>query len=220
VGERVSTAPDPFSLGGTPDPALPWSHLTKEEWVEFKRTYGDYWALHLGRSAAWVFRRLLYHSNYLTGECFPGHRHLARARKVSTKTIQRATVELLDVGLVDKVIPRGERSGRRDDYPMSHNRRTNLYVVNYVLARTVVAGKLTDLRNDEVPDPRRPKGNHRSSASLPRSLPAGVRRRVAVGAEAPRKSQRARRPREKCKRRAGAVRLTTRCPPSGPSAYC
>ncbi len=130
----------------------------------WKKAWSKSWQPFLHPTTHALFDALLYHVNYWTGECFPGHEYLRRKlKKKCKKTVQRHVDTLLEVGLLLDVVPHHERASSPGLYPLSHSRRTNLYEIECTLACRLVYGRvkvfrtsayLTDHGRLWVDDPR------------------------------------------------------------------
>ena len=120
-----------MSNAATAKPYVPWSHLTKEDFVFMKKKYVKYWRRHLpNHNYANVFSELVYHVNYETGACFPSRALIASHIGKSEKTVQRAIKALEDHGLIEvrrlKDLPRSE-----DGVLVRDGFRSNLYLIYF-----------------------------------------------------------------------------------------
>lgn len=94
---------------------LPWAHLTKTEFVEWKEAFEALWEPYLLPRDAAILHRILYHLSYETGRCFPRRNTLGKAdparkiRSYSGPTITAATDNLAALGIIEKHHARGQR---------------------------------------------------------------------------------------------------------------
>lgn len=114
-----------------PQRHLPWSHLTKEEFVRCKKTYTKYWYENLStHNFARVFGELTYRVNYETGACFPSRASIAKRLRISEKTVQRAIKALEDHGLI-QVRRTSDLIRSQDGFLTQGVGRSNVYTIRF-----------------------------------------------------------------------------------------
>jgi Helix-turn-helix domain len=114
-----------------PQRHLPWSHLTKEEFVQCKKTYTKYWYENLStHNFARVFGELTYRVNYETGACFPSRASIAKRLRISEKTVQRAIKALEDHGLI-QVRRTRDLIRSEDGFLTKGVGRSNVYTIRF-----------------------------------------------------------------------------------------
>jgi Helix-turn-helix domain len=110
---------------------LPWSHLTKEEFVQAKKTYTKYWYENLStHNFARVFGELIYHVNYETGACFPSRALIAKRLYISEKTVQRA-IKALEVHGLIQVRRTRDLIRSEDGFLTKGVGRSNVYTIRF-----------------------------------------------------------------------------------------
>jgi hypothetical protein len=122
---------DPIGNTTKPQRYLPWSHLTKEEFVQAKKTYTKYWYENLSiHNFARVFGELTYRVNYETGACFPSRALIAKRLFISEKTVQRAIKGLEEHGLI-QVRRTGDLMRSEDGFLTKGLGRSNVYTIRF-----------------------------------------------------------------------------------------
>ena len=122
---------DPIENTTTPLWNLPWSHLTKDEFVQAKKMYTKYWYENIStHNVARVFGELTYRVNYETGACYPSRANIAKRLRISEKTVQRAIKTLEDHGLIQ--VRRARDLIRSEDGFLTKGvGRSNVYTIRF-----------------------------------------------------------------------------------------